>query len=167
MIVLFIYAFVSNVALAVVPHEPIVVLYGSSAGVWLTAIVATGGTLTASWMDHRVFAPVLMRASTSRTLATGTVGTTRRWFGHAPFVTIAISGMTPLPFWPFKVLAFTNGYPLTRYLAAVATGRFPRYLLLAWLGVTVQIPGWVLAAVFLLMFLPSLRMIPWQRLRVK
>jgi membrane protein YqaA with SNARE-associated domain len=165
MILLFIYAFASNVALAVIPHEPIIVWYGAYSGVWLTAVVATVGTLTASWMDHRVFAPILVRASSTRALATGTVGVARRWFGHAPFVTLAISGITPLPFWPFKLLAFTEGYPLTRYLAAVATGRFPRYMLLAWMGLTIQIPGWALAAVFLLLLLPSLRMIPWQRLR--
>lgn len=167
MITLFLYAFAANVALAIVPHEPIIVWYGAYAGVWATAVVATVGTLTASWMDHRVFAPYLMRASSSRTLATGTIGTARRWFAQAPFATIAISGITPLPFWPFKVLAFTEGYPLARYMAAVAAGRFPRYLLLAWLGLTIRLPGWVIAACVLLMFLPSLRIIPWQRLRAK
>ena len=167
MMVLFFYAFVSNVALATVPHEPIIVLYGASAGVWLTAVVATGGTLTASWLDHRMFAPQLMRASSNRALASGIVGTARRWFGHAPFAAIAVSGITPLPFWPFKVIAFTEGYPLGRYLVAVAAGRFPRYVLLAWLGVTIQVPSSVLAAVFLVLLIPSLRMIPWQRLRAK
>jgi membrane protein YqaA with SNARE-associated domain len=167
MIVLFLYTFASNVALAVVPHEPVIIWYGAYAGVWITAAVATVGTLSASWMDHRVFAPVLMRGSTNRALAVGAVGAARRWFSRAPFATIAVSGVTPLPFWPFKLLAFAEGYPLTRYLIAVATGRFPRYVLLAWLGVTIPIPGWILATVFLLLLLPSLRMIPWQRLRAK
>jgi membrane protein YqaA with SNARE-associated domain len=167
MIVLFLYTFASNVALAVVPHEPLIIWYGAYAGVWFTAAVATAGTLTASWMDHRVFVPVLMRAATHRALAVGAIGAARRWFNHAPFAAIAISGVTPLPFWPFKLLAFTEGYPLTRYLMAVATGRFPRYVLLAWLGVAIPIPSWVLATVFLLLLLPSLRMIPWQRLRAK
>jgi membrane protein YqaA with SNARE-associated domain len=167
MIVLFLYAFASNVALAVVPHEPVIIWYGTYTGVWITAAVATVGTLTASWMDHRVFAPVLLRVSGNRALTTGTMGTARRWFSHAPFAAIAISGITPLPFWPFKLLAFTEGYPLAPYLAAVATGRFPRYLLLAWLGVTIPIPSWILAAAFLLLLLPSLRMIPWQRQSAK
>lgn len=167
MLILFLYAFVSNVALAAVPHEPVIIWYGTFSGVWFTAVVATMGTLTASWVDHRVFAAALTRVSTSRALATGAVGTVRRWFGHAPFFAIAVSGITPLPFWPFKALAFADGYPLARYLAAVAAGRFPRYLLLAWLGLAVRIPSWVLAATFFVLFLPSLRMIPWQRLRAK
>ena len=87
----------------------------------------------------------------------------RRWFGHAPFAVIALSGVTPLPFWPFKALAFAKGYPLGRYLAAVAAGRFPRYVLLAWLGVVVSIPTWILVALILVLMIPTLRLLPWQR----
>jgi membrane protein YqaA with SNARE-associated domain len=163
MLILFLYAFVSNVALAVVPHEPVVVWYGAQVGIWLTAAVATFGTVTASWVDHRVFVPVLERVSTSRPLTSGTVATLRRWFNKAPFAIIAISGLTPLPFWPFKAMAFADGYPLGRYLAAVAAGRFPRYLLLAWLGLLINIPTWVLVVAFVILLLPSLRLIPWQR----
>lgn len=161
--VLFLYAFVSNIALAVIPHEPIVIWYGAQVGVWLTAALATAGTLAASWIDHRVFVPLLLRASSTRPWTSGPVGTMRRWFGHAPFAIIALSGVTPLPFWPFKAMAFARGYPLGRYLAAVAAGRFPRYLMLAWLGVVVRIPTWVLVALILVLLIPSLRLIPWQR----
>ena len=167
MMILFLYAFASNVALAALPHEPVIVWYGANSGVWLTAVVATVGTIAAAWVDHSVFAAPVMRFSTTPTLTMGALGFVRRWFGRAPFAAIAVSGITPLPFWPFKALAFVEGYPLTRYLAAVAAGRFPRYLLLAWLGLAVQIPSWMLATTFLVLFLPSLRMIPWQRLRAK
>jgi uncharacterized membrane protein YdjX (TVP38/TMEM64 family) len=64
-----------------------------------------------------------------------------------------------LPFFPFKLLAFAARYPRGRYLAAVAAGRLPRYLLLAWLGMTVQLPMWTLAAAGVLLLLPTLRMI--------
>jgi len=161
--ILFLYAFASNVALAVVPHEPIVIWYGAQVGVWLTAAIATAGTVTASWVDHRVFVPLLLRASSSKPLNSGPVGTMRRWFGRAPFAIIAFSGVTPLPFWPFKAMAFAKGYPLGRYLAAVAAGRFPRYVLLAWFGVMVSIPSWVLVAAMVALLLPTLRFVPWQR----
>jgi len=163
MLILFLYAFASNVALAVVPHEPVVIWYGAQVGIWLTAAVATVGTVTASWVDHRVFVPVLDRVSRSRPMTSGMVAILRRWFNKAPFAIIAISGLTPLPFWPFKAMAFANGYPLGRYLAAVAAGRFPRYLLLAWLGLIINIPTWAFAAAFVILLLPSLRLIPWQR----
>jgi membrane protein YqaA with SNARE-associated domain len=164
MLILFFYAFVSNVALAVVPHEPVVIWYGARAGIWITAAVATAGTMVASLIDHRVFVPVLDRVSASRPLSSGLVAKMRRGFQRAPFAIIALSGMTPLPSWPFKAMAFVGGYPLGRYVAAVAVGRFPRYLILAWLGVMVDIPTWVLASVFgLLILVPLVRLIPWQR----
>ncbi len=68
----------------------------------------------------------------------------------------------PLPFFPFKAMAFADRYPLGRYLAAVAAGRFPRYALLAWLGVAMSIPPWTLVALTLLLITPSLKVLIWK-----
>ena len=159
---LFVYAFISNVALAIVPHEPVVLWYGARYGVWLTALVATAGTLAAAWVDYRVFVPLIRRVAHTPFFAEGTVGWLRVRFARAPFAILAVSGITPLPFFPFKAMAFAEHYPLRRYLAAVAAGRFPRYVLLAWLGIVIQIPTWVLVALFAVMLLPSLRLV-WKR----
>ncbi|NIO13145.1 MAG: hypothetical protein GTO31_04560 [Xanthomonadales bacterium] len=160
---LFGYAFLSNVALAAVPHEPIVIWYGQQLGVWRTALVATGGTVAASWVDHRVLEPVIGRAASRPELWSGPLGKVRSLFGRAPFAIITLSGVTPLPFFPFKALAFAARYPVGRYLAAVAAGRLPRYLLLAWIGVVIHVPAWLLAGLFALLVLPSLRMLLWKR----
>lgn len=159
---LFGYAFISNVALAVVPHEPVVIWYGSQFGVWSIAAIATLGTLLAAWVDHRVFVPLIARVAHTPFFAEGTVGWLRARFSRAPFAVLAVSGLTPLPWFPFKAMAFAEKYPLGRYLAATAVGRFPRYALLAWLGVDITIPTWVLVTLFAVMFLPSLRLI-WKR----
>lgn len=161
---LFGYAFVSNVAMAFVPHEPVVIWFGSAVGVWSTAGTATLGTVTAAWVDHRVFVPLLTRVRHAPLMTDGAVGWLRRRFSRAPFLVLAASALTPLPAFPFKAMAFAERYPLRRYLAAVAAGRFPRYLLLAWLGVLVRVPAWILVALFLVMLLPSVRLI-WKRRR--
>ncbi len=155
-VTLFGYAFLSNVALAMLPHEPAVIWYGARLGVWPTTLVATAGTVAAALVDHRVFVPLIARAA-ARTRPTSL----QHWFRRAPFAIVALSGLTPLPFFPFKALAFTMGYPLGRYLAAVATRSVPRYALLAWLGVAVRLPSWLIAALFVLLLIPSLRMLPW------
>jgi membrane protein YqaA with SNARE-associated domain len=158
------YAFVSNVALAVVPHEPVVIWYGPRLGVWTTALLATLGTVAAAWVDHRVFVPVMARVATRPILVAGPLGRLARLFTRAPFAIIAVSGVTPLPSFPFKALAFAARYPLWRYLTAVAAGRLPRYLLLAWLGVVISVPAWVFVLLFLPFVIPSLiRMIPWNK----
>jgi ribonucleoside-triphosphate reductase len=158
---LFAYAFVSNVALAIVPHEPVVIWYGPRLGVWVTALVATAGTVAAAWADHRVFVPLVGRLAARAAGAPPT--RLARLFARAPFPILALSGLTPLPFFPFKALAFMTHYPLRPYLAAVAAGRLPRYLLLAWLGVAVRLPAGVLAALFVLLLIPTVRMLLWSR----
>jgi len=49
---LFAYAFLSNVALAVVPHEPAINLVWARLGLWTTTLVATAGTMLAAVVDH-------------------------------------------------------------------------------------------------------------------
>ncbi|HEY2824673.1 MAG TPA: hypothetical protein VGI83_03925 [Gemmatimonadales bacterium] len=163
LILLFCYAFVSNVALAVVPHEPVIVWYGAHSGIWVTAAVATAGTLAASWVDHAIFAPFIWRLDWRRVAAGGLVPWLRARFARAPFALIALSGLTPLPFFPFKALAFAARYPRGRYLAAVGAGRFPRYAAMAWLGHVIPVPSWALAAGFVLLIAPSAWRLLWKR----
>ena len=98
---------------------------------------------------------------------TGMVGKIRRLFSRAPFAVLALSGLTPLPAFPFKAVAFAERYPRGRYVAAVAAGRFPRYVLLAWLGFVMNLPNWVFVALVLVMLLPSLGTWIWKRPSVK
>ena len=155
---LFGYAFLSNAAIAVLPHEPVVIWYGAHLGVWPTTLVATAGTVAAALVDHRLFVPLIQRIASRRTRSR-----LERAFGRFPFAVIALSGLTPLPFLPFKALAFATGYPMSRYAAAVAARSLSRYALLAWLGVSVRLPAWLYAALFALLLLPTLRLVSWPR----
>ena len=152
--------------MAVIPHEPVVIWYGTRYGLWRTASVATIGTLLAAWVDHRAFVPLIRKVQHTPFFAEGMIGWLRDRFARAPFLVLAVSGVTPLPFFPFKAMAFAERYPLARYLGAVAVGRFPRYLLLAWLGVVIQIPTWMLVALLATLLLPSVRLI-WKRRSAK
>src|SRR5437660_1540107 len=158
---LFAYAFVSNVALALVPHEPVIVWGGAQLGVWRTASIATAATVLAAWVDHRLFVPLISRIHARRAAAGVTISRWERMFRRAPFAIIALSGVTPLPFFPFKALAFSARYPLSRYLGAVAAGRFPRYAAMAWFGQAIHPPFWLLAALFVLLLIPTVRILAW------
>src|SRR5437762_13360864 len=63
---LFAYAFLSNIALAVVPHEPAIIWYGPRLGVWTTTLVGTAGTVLAAVAGPRLFAPPLGRLARRR-----------------------------------------------------------------------------------------------------
>ena len=165
---LFGYAFLSNVALAVFPHEPAVIWYGARLGLWWTTLVATAGTIAAALVDHRLFVPLIERIAARRRAGKGETRMApvrapfpERVFQHFPFAVIALSGLTPLPFFPFKALAFATGYPIGKYAAAVMARCLPRYALLAWVGGVVAVPTWLLVALSALLMIPSLRMVLW------
>lgn len=143
------YAIPANTAITVFPHEPVLVYFGKFANLWITAGAATAGTLAAGYMDHTVFTPLLnlegRQAYKEGTLYRKGV----RWFTRWPFATLVVAGFTPIPFWPFKFLSFSAHYPMRRYLAALAVGRFPRYLILAWVGKAFEVPNWILFGLFL------------------
>jgi ribonucleoside-triphosphate reductase len=146
-------------------HEPVVIWAGPRLGIWITALVATAGTIAASWVDHRVFGRGIARwwSAAGHDGGTSLLARLTALFHRAPFAVVAGSGLTPLPFLPFKVLAFGAGYPLGPYLAAVATGRFPRYVLLAWLGAALRIPTWLVVAASLVLLIPLFKELEWRR----
>lgn len=144
------YCIPANTAITIFPHEPVLLYFGKFADLWLTALAATAGTVVAACLDYAVFVPLLdhrsVRAYKEKLLYRKAIG----YFGRAPFPTLVAAALAPVPFFPFKFLTFSMGYPLGRYLAALVTGRFPRYYLLAWLGAALRIPNWVLVGVFLM-----------------
>lgn len=162
-LLLFAYAFISNVALAVMLHEPAVIWYGTRLGIWTTTLVATAGTILAAVVDYRVFVPLIGRVAARRGRVHESATFAERAFRRWPFAILALSGVTPLPFFPFKALAFATGYPAGKYTAAVAARCLPRYALLAWLGAAVQLPMWIVVALFALLMVPSLRLVLWPR----
>lgn len=140
---LLVYAFVSNVAISIVPHEPAVIAAGGALGVAWTAAIATLGTALAGLADYTLFGGALARRAER---APARVQRLVARFSRRPFALLVGASLTPLPYWPFKALALASGYPLARYLAALSVGRFARYALLAWLGEVLALPPWATLA---------------------
>jgi membrane protein YqaA with SNARE-associated domain len=160
------YSIPSNTAISVFPHEPVLIWYGKFANLWLSAVAATVGTVAAGWLDHRVFVPVLNYSKIIEYKQNRFYRKSTDLFMRYPFATLVVTGLTPIPFWPFKFLCFSIHYPLWRYLAALATGRFPRYVLLAWIGAEFGIPTWILILSVVVIFaLYAIKGVPavWRR----
>lgn len=145
------YSIPANTAISVFPHEPVLVYFGKFANLWLAALAATLGTVVAGYMDHRVFVPLLNLRSLQSYKQKALYRTAISAFMRYPFLTLMITGFTPIPFFPFKFLSFSIQYPLRRYLSALVVGRFPRYFLLAWIGAEFQVPNWILFGTFIVL----------------
>ncbi len=165
---LFFYSIPANTAISVFPHEPILIYYGKFANLWITSLAATGGTIVAGWLDHRVFVPVLNYSKITGYKQSRFYKKMTDMFMKYPFATLLVTGATPIPFWPFKLLVFSIHYPLWKYLTALVIARFPRYLFLAWAGSIFNIPNWVLIGIVILIFSTyAVRGIPelWRRIK--
>ena len=142
------YAVPANSAVSVFPHEPVVIWYGSQGSIWWTAVAASIGTMIAGYLDHSVFTPVMNLKGLTGYKERAWYQKAARLFGKYPFAVLVVTGFTPVPFFPFKFLSFSLRYPLKKYLAALLIARFPRYLLLAYIGSFFEIPSWAMFAFF-------------------
>ena len=153
LLTVFLYSIPSNCAIAVFPHEPVLVLYGKTVNLWHLTIVATLGTILAAYLDYRFFSPLLNLSYSAKYKSHRYYQKAHKWFYRLPFLSLVVAGFSPIPFYPFKFMVYSSKYPLWRYLGAIAVGRFPRYLYLSALGYVFQIPNWIIFGSFICMFL--------------
>ncbi|MBD3288320.1 hypothetical protein GF337_05910 [candidate division KSB1 bacterium] len=155
-IYVFFYSIPSNTAISVFPHEPVLIFCGQYQNLFLLALSATLGTIVAGYIDFQVFVPILNYKKIVGYKEKRFYQISIKYFNKFPFWTLVFAGFTPVPFFIFKFFAFSVNYPLWKYLTAVVIGRFPRYILLAWLGLTLNIPSEILIAIFIAIFLAYL-----------
>jgi len=149
---LFLYSIPANTAISPFPHEPVLFYYGKHANLLLVTVVATAGNLVAGYLDYRVFVPILNHRRITGYKGSWLYRKASDLFMRYPFSTLAVTSLTPIPFFPFKFLAFSVRYSLSLYLAAIAVSRLPRYWFLAWVGMAVRIPDWVLVGLIVGIF---------------
>jgi membrane protein YqaA with SNARE-associated domain len=155
-IYIFFYSIPSNTAISVFPHEPVLIFCGQYQNLYILSLAATLGTIVAGYIDFQVFVPILNYKKIIGYKQKRFYQISIKYFNKFPFWTLVIAGFTPVPFFLFKFFAFSVHYPLWKYLSAVVVGRFPRYFLLAWLGLTLNIPSEILITIFVVIFLAYL-----------
>ena len=145
------YSIPANTAISLFPHEPVLLYFGTVGGILPAALVATAGTVVAGYLDHTVFVPILNHEKIIAYKEKNLYRTGIRYFKRWPFATLLVTGFSPIPFLPFKVLSFSIHYPMGKYILTLALARFPRYLLLAWAGAALNIPNWLIILLFVVM----------------
>lgn len=123
---------------------------------WLLAVVGTLGASLAEALNYRLvdWAAELpkLAALKSRPSVRWSIGA----FLRAPFWTTVVVIFSPIPDSAVRILAPLGRYPLPKFLAAVALGRFPRLLLIAGVGALVPIPAWLLLVAGLVLVVVAL-----------
>lgn len=147
--VLFFYNFPSQFLIAIVPHEPVLFYFAKFYSPVTVAAVATAGTVLTEYFNYSVFNFFADFSPVEKAKQWKVVARLMALFSKAPFASLWIAGVSPIPFYPFRFLAVLSEYPLRRYLLAVLTARFPRFVLYAWLGAMLQIPDLWLMIIFI------------------
>lgn len=163
--VLFFYCFPSQFVLAALPHEPVILFFGKFYPAWVVALTATAGTLITEVINYTIFETLADLETFQRIRRGRLVSRLVDLFRKAPFPTLWIAGLTPVPFYPFRFLVAMTRYPLPLYALAVVVSRFPRFFLLAFLGRAFAIPNGVIIGLFVVLLIPAL--VPFVRERFR
>ena len=125
---------------AYLPHEPAVVYAGAIYDAWIVTVAGGVATMIASIVDYYVVRKVFEFHRVAEGKESSIYRKAVRFFYWRPWITVAVFALSPLPFYPIRLLAPSSGYPLWRYVSAYAVGRMPRYYLLAMGGAWVPVP---------------------------
>ncbi len=156
--VLFFYCFPSQFVLAAVPHEPVILYFGKFYAAWTTALVATAGTLITEVINYSIFKYLADFKAFQRISASRLILRLVALFRKAPFPTLWVAGLTPVPFYPFRFLVVLARYPLPLYALAILLSRFPRFYILALIGHKFRLPDGLIVGLFLVLL--ALAVIP-------
>ena len=146
--VLFFYSFPSEFLVGLVPHEPVLLYFGTYHPAWVVALVAGVGTVLAEATNYRFFSLFYGTNAVRAAMDQKMVRRTVDLFSRRPFTAILVAGFTPVPFFPIRFLVVMADYPLSRYLLGVFVSRAPRFWILAAMGGLVHIPAGALLILF-------------------
>jgi membrane protein YqaA with SNARE-associated domain len=149
--VLFFYSFPAEFLIATVPHEPVLLYFGKFYLPLTVALVAIPSTLFTEMLNYSTFKYISDLRIFTKLREKKAVQKMVQFFNKAPFLTLWVAGITPIPFYPLRILVVLAKYPLPRYILAVFLSRFPRFVILAYVGYKIQLPDYMLVALFVIL----------------
>jgi membrane protein YqaA with SNARE-associated domain len=126
------YAIPAHLLISFLPHETMLFAVAQQYPPALVASVGCVSATAAGILDYWLIGWFVSRKLVRQTFDQSRwYAIAQRFFLKAPLVLIFASALLPVPFYPVKILAIANDYPLTLFLAATLIGRWPRFYLLA------------------------------------
>ena len=149
---LFLYSIPGQFIIAIIPHEPTIFYYSKDFSPLSVTLAALLGTLFAEYLNYMLVSLFLKIPKIDELRKHKTFTKATHYFLKLPFVSLVIAAITPVPFYPFRIIAPASEYPLKKYLLALIVGRTPRFYILAYFGYAVPLPNEIIIALFILLF---------------
>jgi membrane protein YqaA with SNARE-associated domain len=154
--VLFFYCFPSELLISPFPHEPALLYFAKFYSPFIVTSISVIGTVVTEAVNYSVFNYVIDIGPIKKVRETKSAEKVMRLFGKAPFVALLLAGFLPIPFYPFRILVVIARYPVLLYLLTVFLSRFPRFMLLSFIGQVIKIPDWLLATLMVILTIVSI-----------
>lgn len=147
LIVLFLWTIPAQLLVGFVPQEGIILYAAQHYPAMTVTGVVIGALLIAEVLNYHIIIAIGKVEWIQLFIDHESFRKTIELFNRAPFSTTVIAAFTPLPFLPVRLLAPLSGFPLAKYICAVACGRLPRIYLIALFGYTFILPLWLLIVI--------------------
>ncbi len=98
------------------------------------ATLGAAGTGVANMHDYHLLTALYRLRTVKRVRMTRLYRRMAAWFHRSPFATLAAFSFLPIPIDFVRLLAISEGYPRWRFALGSVVGRWPRYVLLAYLA---------------------------------
>jgi membrane protein YqaA with SNARE-associated domain len=129
----FVYMSLANTFIPL-PTNPLIIYMGREFSPLTVSILGAAGTSIANTTEYLILGTFLEYRRVKKVKNTKTYLTLKRYFEITPFLLMTVINFIPVPIDPVRWMAISVDYPRLRYITSTFLGRFPRYLLLAWLG---------------------------------
>ncbi len=156
LLILFAYTIPSEFLIAVIPHEPIIFYYSKLFHPFTVTWVTLLATLFTEYLNYVLIDQLFRIPKMSDLKNHRYFRKFNKYFMTAPFTSLVVAALTPIPFYPFRIFASASKYSLRKYLAAVFVGRAPRFYVLAHFGYMIKIPNWIIIVLFVILFTSSI-----------
>jgi membrane protein YqaA with SNARE-associated domain len=156
LIILLLYSIPSQFIIAIIPHEPIIFYFSKYFSPLIVTLVTLLGTLFAEYLNYMLVKWFFKIPKVDDLRKYKTFKNATHYFLRLPFISLVIAAITPVPFYPFRIIAPASEYPLRKYLLALVVGRSPRFYILAYFGYVVPLPNEIIIVVFIVLLALSL-----------
>jgi membrane protein YqaA with SNARE-associated domain len=120
----------------------------------LVAFVGALGTVVAYVIDYGILGWLFRHQRVKKVRDIHLYRKLLKFFDKYAFLTVSAAAFLPIPVDVVRLLAISRAYNYWKYLAAAFVGRFPRYLILAYVGKELSVK-WILI-IFVISSLPAI-----------
>ncbi len=120
----------------------------------LVALVGALGTVIAYVIDYAILGWLFRHHRVKKVRDIHLYRTLLKFYDKYAFLTVAAAAFLPIPIDVVRMLAISRAYTYWKYLVAAFVGRFPRYLILAYVGKELSVK-WILI-IFVVTSLPTI-----------